>query len=389
MHDSELEQRLRAALRAEGDELAFRVDVERLEAEVALRKRNDRANRFGLVAAAVAVVAFGMAAVGLNAIQGPNEGAATPPPAPTTRPVPTVAPAPASPLPAGLVALEPRRDSTILLEVEGAWSGTGARHVVELPEPMTSVTTVQVACIDESVTVDAEGAVTDLASITVTTDDGPIDAVCMGEQPSAVIPSLTDQPTAVDIVVPAGVAYMVLVDSVPAPEALPTIELTFGTVEVEGASENALPDWSAGGGRVRTVVGTLDEGFAQDAVVVCLGPGTLKVEFRDPTAPAESPATGGGVQCTGDAQALTFAIGARGPHDVVVEADSRASWHVIAGSHGTLPPFDPPGFYMSSWLEDTDITGSVTSGIAGCNREFLVDGRAAASTNAARRRGRI
>ena len=40
MHDNELEDRLRATLREEGERLPLRVDVERLEAELAVRRRS-------------------------------------------------------------------------------------------------------------------------------------------------------------------------------------------------------------------------------------------------------------------------------------------------------------------------------------------------------------
>ena len=66
MHDTELEQRLRTALHDEADRLPLRVDVGRLETEVAVRRQAARSSRLGLLAAAVGVVAFGIAAIGLN-----------------------------------------------------------------------------------------------------------------------------------------------------------------------------------------------------------------------------------------------------------------------------------------------------------------------------------
>jgi hypothetical protein len=512
MHDTELEQRLRMTLREEADRLPLRVEVEQLEALVVTRRRATRSSRFGLLAAAIGVVAFGIAAVGLNgglpagilpgfglapdpctslavsdvqtppdillvdaagvthrggldnyrmpgsstvhlrgmpggesrldprttsievttaegvcllavelrvvpprdgaspefteraeSLEGPGTSFSVSAPLPgkwratlhatfqttsgemaysttifrlvSTAPGSTesVAPTPsARRFPAGLVPIERRPDSAVLLEVPRTWSGPGTRHVVERPDSTTTIATVWVACIDESVTVDAEGVVEGLAHITVTADQ-PVEMSCMGEQPQAVSPTLTDQPTPIEISVPADVAYTVLVETVPVPAALPDIQPMFGSAEVDRTSENDMPDWSAEPATQRIVLGTLDEGFSQEATIVCLGPGHMSVQFQVPgaTAPASS---GGGFACTGEPQSLSISVGNRGPHDVVIEVDTRTAWHVVAGSEGTLPPFDAPGVYVTSWLGKTDVAGTVANPEPGCGGAYVVGG---------------
>ena len=515
MHDTELEQRLRIALRDEADRLPLRVDVEQLEALVVTRRRAAKSSRVGLLAAAIGVVAFGIAAVGLNGglpagiltgfgvdpdpctplavsdLQAPPDillvdaagithrggldnyrmpGASTvhlrgmpggesrlapgttslefttadracllavelwvvpprdgaspmlteraesvegpgtsfsitaPPPgrwratvhatfqttsgemaysttmfrlvstAPET--AEPVEPTPsARPFPAGLVPIEPRPDSSILLEVPRTWSGPGTRHVVERPDPTTTLATVWVACIDESVTIDAEGAVEGLDHITVTADQ-PVEMPCMGEQPQAVVPLLTDDPTPIEITVPADVAYTILVETVPVPSVLPDIALQSGRpAEVDRASEITAPDWSVEPAVERIVLGTMDEGYFHEATVVCLGPGRLSIQFQSQGAsPSDPPPSGGALDCDGQPQGLTMGMGNRGAHDVVIEVDNRTAWHVVAESNGAVPPFDPPGVYMTSWLGASDIGGTVAYPEQGCGVAYVVAG---------------
>lgn len=64
MHDTDLEDRLRTVLRDEADRLPLTVDVGRVQAGLAARQRSSR-SRLGLIAAAVGIVAFGLAGIGL------------------------------------------------------------------------------------------------------------------------------------------------------------------------------------------------------------------------------------------------------------------------------------------------------------------------------------
>ena len=117
MHDTDprVEDRLRAALRAEADDLPFAVTVDRLERRQAERRRTARAVRFtgSLAAAAAVVVAVGIAAYAL--VNRDTAPAATPQPtAPLTSPsiAPTVGPSTpvspsASPSPAATPAPTP------------------------------------------------------------------------------------------------------------------------------------------------------------------------------------------------------------------------------------------------------------------------------------------
>jgi hypothetical protein len=59
MHDGQLEDRLRAALRGEGDALPLTITTAELERRLALRRRQRLGRRAGVLAAAVAIVAVG------------------------------------------------------------------------------------------------------------------------------------------------------------------------------------------------------------------------------------------------------------------------------------------------------------------------------------------
>ena len=93
MHDTDtrVEDRLRAALRAEADDLPFTIGVDRLERRALERRRTARATRLGgsLAAAAAVVVAVGIAAYAL--VNRDTAPAATPPTttAPAASAIPT------------------------------------------------------------------------------------------------------------------------------------------------------------------------------------------------------------------------------------------------------------------------------------------------------------
>jgi hypothetical protein len=365
MHDSELEARLRAVLREEGDRLPLHVDVERLEAQVAVRRRAQRASRFGLLAAGFGVVAFGLAVIGLNGLApstGPGMSVG-----PTGSPVAS-SPTPRVVMPAGLVTFEPRPGGTVLAEVAPTLSGDGERHTIRRDESMTAATSIRVACIDEDVQVTADGEVLDLAIVVITTDGQPQEHACNPDQEFGVAPALTDAPTTITIDVPPGIAYTMLAEAVPVPTGLPELDPLDSPIEVEGSSEIAVPDWSGVDGiTFTTTVGTLDEAFAQHGTFACLGPGTMSVEFREQGAnPADPPLAAVANACIGEPDGVQIAIGLEGPIDVVVVADARTAWHLVAASTGEIPAFTPPALAMTSWLGDTAIDGAATSGFVAC-----------------------
>lgn len=144
---------------------------------------------------------------------------------------------------------------------------------------------------------------------------------------------------------------------------------------MDRASEIDQPDWSAESTVERIVLGTVDEGYFHEATIVCLGPGDLSLRFEPVGSVLKgSPSSGGGFPCDGEPQGLTLGMGSRGAHDVVIEVDARAAWHVIAQSDGAVPPFDPPGAYMTSWVGATDIGGAVANPEQGCGGAYVVEG---------------
>jgi hypothetical protein len=366
MHDTELEQRLRATLRDEADRLPLRVDVERLEAAVALRRRSQRSSRFGLMAAAVGAVAFGVAAIALNTMSEPARVGASAQPAAT--PIASVTTAPASPLPAGLTAFEPRPGGTVLAEAQPTWSGDGTTRTFERSESTTSATSISVACVDPTVVVAEGGEVTELAEVQVTADGEQHVLACMPDSLFGLTLPLTDRPSRVSIDVPAGVAWTALVETVPVPAALPAID-TDWPAELEGSSDVDAPDWNGQPGvRVRTPVGTIDEGFSQEVMFACLGPGTITIEMRAQRAAPDAPAESShGMACLGEQQGLSIAVGAKGLHEILVEADARTAWAISAASVGDLPPFTPPALQLRAFLEGAQVEGGATPGLPGCH----------------------
>jgi hypothetical protein len=92
MHDIRLENQLRAALHAEGDDLPMTISTEELERRLALRRRERNSQRLTLLAAAVAVVAVGsIVAIGNGWLRKPAVGIDGTP-SPATSPFPTVGP---------------------------------------------------------------------------------------------------------------------------------------------------------------------------------------------------------------------------------------------------------------------------------------------------------
>lgn len=90
MHDGQVEDRLRTALRAEGDTLPMTITADELERRLALRRRQRTGRRAGLLAAAVAVVALGSALAAMTGWLGDDRVGASPEPSPIVGP--TVAP---------------------------------------------------------------------------------------------------------------------------------------------------------------------------------------------------------------------------------------------------------------------------------------------------------
>jgi hypothetical protein len=99
MHDSNLEDRLRSVLRAEGDGLSLTITTDELERRLALRRRARNGQRLSLMAAGLAAVAVGSIFAMSNGWlrNTPVIGTdASPSPAPATSPAPSVSPVPST-----------------------------------------------------------------------------------------------------------------------------------------------------------------------------------------------------------------------------------------------------------------------------------------------------
>ena len=139
MHDDQVEDRLRAILRAEGDGLPLTITPEELERRLALRRRERSGRRLGLLAAGLAVIAVGsLVATTAGWVRIPAMGDPVASTEPTETPHESFGPA-GTPIPgiAPLVAI-PGRKELIRIDpappddgVEGtASSATGSDAVV-------------------------------------------------------------------------------------------------------------------------------------------------------------------------------------------------------------------------------------------------------------------
>ena len=87
MHDGQIEERLRGALRAEGDAVPMTITTPELERRLALRRRERLGRRGGYLAAAVAIIAVGsLVATTAGWFRAPSVGSG-PSPVPTASPV--------------------------------------------------------------------------------------------------------------------------------------------------------------------------------------------------------------------------------------------------------------------------------------------------------------
>ena len=116
MHDREIEDRLRTALRAEGDALPLTITTAELERRLASRRRARSGGRLRLIAAGVAVVAVGSLAVMAVGWLRPPAVGSLPELSPSHGASAAVSPSPTATLPASLVPgcepIDPTRSAT-------------------------------------------------------------------------------------------------------------------------------------------------------------------------------------------------------------------------------------------------------------------------------------
>ena len=214
MHDTRLEERLRQALRSEGEALPLTVTADRLETKLRLR-RAERANRrLALVTAAALVVAVGAGGGFLLANRG-----TTPPVAASSSPAPS---APAqTPSASPAVSLAPVGDIApylgwqMLGRLNGPDGNPEATLSGELPQSGGHLL-VSTAC---------EG--TGTLTITATVDDTwTVDCPATSSDPFRVMPYLGDTTKfEVRVTASGSVAYQVLVEGSDVPLHIPPVVL--------------------------------------------------------------------------------------------------------------------------------------------------------------------
>jgi hypothetical protein len=374
MTDTELEERLRTVLREEGDRLPFTVDIARVEAGRAARSASSRNLRFGLLAAGIGIVAFGMAGIGL--IRQPSAaGPGATPHATSAVPSPVVSQAPdrSGTASGGLEPIRPRDGSTVVFEISPTPAVPGTSHSFTSAGSQTAVTWITIACLGPG----TDDLPPEILKITITGTESE-DVACIADQPYMVNLPL-GQEQRVSINVPSDeIVYTILAESVPVPTELPALEPLDEEPEIEASSEHPRADWGASSGVLEATVGTLDEGLAQELSYVCLGPGTMSIELHAPgSSQGQAPLAATGIDCIGEPDRVHYAVGLEGPIEVRTRVDNRSAWHVLGASVGERPAFTPPTLRMTSWIDGGEQDGQGQAALVGCGFDWNVDGEGA------------
>ena len=368
MHDDTIEQRLRAALRAEADGLPLTVTPDELERRLALRRRERTSRRFGLLAAGVAAIAVGTVfAIAVGPFRGPNVAAT---------PQLTMAPSIVGPSPA--VSTGPVDPAAVLQPLEPSDGAVDFQRATEPGDPTSTDTAPETGAFD-SVRMDAREAgvklvclgpdtlqltwgTTDdrsaIASETVTCDN----SVASFRYDVAPRQPLIDHWVWVDV--PRRTSYSILVESFgftndPPPSELPAFGQPGGDVLLDvRVDAGVAPGGTPSTGRA----GAVPARHGYRVAMVCLGTGSARwtigaEETRDFI-------DGGDVPCDGAALGFSSSAGLPSKDSTVyVTADPGTSWHLIITDPYGPPMFIPPSIDM--WSGE-DRQGSRSSGPAEC-----------------------
>jgi len=351
MHDTGIERDLRALFRDEGDDLPVTITAAELERRLAARQRQRDGRRVRYLAAAVAVIAIGaIGAVANGWLHLPTIAVATSPSA-----TPAAVP--------GLGRITPTPGGTVLFEVLPTEATTTTRTFHEVLDSTTYVVNVKVMCAGNgAVSFEHDGNTSSTECTMDPTSDPSVlqfpiaDAVFDGSYTVEIEP---------------GSVVTILAETVPLPDSLPALTNPGGTVDIDidVASDSNSPIAGSPDTTVSRTVGRLPEAMTQLVSLVCLGPGAVTFSFEpDKQIEAEN-------VCDGQAEEYSFSVGMRGAQDLIITADARTAWHIIASHEGTLPIFIPPSLFLTTLLADQIRDGPIT-GETRCGVSYhLADGR--------------
>ncbi|HEX2754520.1 MAG TPA: hypothetical protein VHM48_03605 [Candidatus Limnocylindrales bacterium] len=400
MLDHSLEQKLRAALRTEGDDLAFTITSEELERRLALRRRGGLSPLASLgLAAAVGVGMLGLAAVvggwfdprpavgplpSRSAVVVQASPSATPSPAPSGGPLalPSLDELLGTIDPARVVRAEAVGPNGGLGDQLGAFNSPIEPNVVTFDPVATSGTYYVLAvCAGDGrvvmIVVRADGQSIEEVPITC---DGARSLRQMGLEAGSSL-----QVTSVGH---SGWRVVLLAPDRPAPHAA-TIDR--GGVVPEGAdvaleaeSRTLEPDYTdiltGGGIQSRTEVGSLATRTRYDVYISCAGPTSVRYAFGGRRSSDEPVDPGvlieyvaGEVECDGTLQHDVIEL-TLGGGDVSVTAEDRTVWRIVvtqekppiasAPDEGgwTLSSGGGPNLDINGQLEDATMAGNAAGG---------------------------
>lgn len=381
MHDNQVEDRVRAALRSEGETLPLTITSDELERRLALRRRARNGRRLSMAAAAVGIVAigslvasssgwFGSAGVG----GGPTDAASDGPTiGPTDGGLPCVAVDPAT----------TERPPTLIM---GATPGDAMAYGGAITGYLWNGSAVDIDAYGDSPPAVPAGPPTErlevlaseqdacLSAVTATATSGgtsvklevnaggPARVVAFATPPSGEWQVLVHVEFSTTDGSPASSETIFRVDTrdrsgnTPLPSTLPEIPAPEGTVLVDSSSAS-VPGEPTGATEIIGMAPVPPRSVYR-VDVVCLGPAPLRWSFgREGGLEIDFGLLAAGDQvCDGTlgSQILELGIPPR-EVPVFVEADPATAWHIVVSSIGEQPPFLPPTL-QGWWNEEAGAT---------------------------------
>lgn len=376
MHDTNLEERLRSVLRAEGDNLSLTITTDELERRLALRRRARNGQRLSLMAAGIAVLAVGtMVALSNGWLRGTNVATdPSPSPAPSASasaaPSESLAPV-ATPSPAASVdplaalpelAKDPLSNDYYQTEDPGQPTETDPgliSHGFDGVNMEAREAGVKIVCLgpDGAFRWGSDVDRTSVASETV---------VCDGTIQSFRYDVAAQQPMISQILVldtTPSTPYRILVESFgftndPRPTALPSFAIPAGAV-LDDVTTNG---GATNDGAVALKAGNVSPRADYRVALVCLGVGTAQWAIGD-LGERDFVATGV-VDCDGSAIGFEVSEGVpAAATQVWVYTDPANDWRIVVTDPFGAPSFIAPPLVM---FAGADMEGVGVAGLARC-----------------------
>ena len=322
MHDSQIEDRLRSILRAEGDDLPMTITSSELQRRLEFRRRRARGRWVSFAAAAVAIIAIGgIVALG-NGWLAPAVG---------TR----VSPSPSI----GLSRIERGTQGQLVLEIQPTASGDGVVQPLHRQlAPTDFVVSVKVQCL-------GHGSLwfTDRTHVKELTCSNAA-SLDPGFQPDPILVPVIDGSFDTVLTATSGIRYTMLVETVPVPDHMPKLPTPNGSISM--SAETVAPGAGVGSpvpgigsGPQQEASGRMD-GPTEWVQVVCLGPGVVSYSLG-PVDRSTAGTTSEAV-CDGVPRVEEIAIDFSGDQVIAVTpTPGSIAWQLVATRAGPLPKVAP------------------------------------------------